>query len=184
MQALILLMFAVYGGFRIMLTHKDAKTMAIALRDSLVNRNILLSHSDCLEIVARQFGLADWNTLSAKLSNEQVRKTVVPREVSLSGVASPPKDATPWVRVRSAVSRIRWCGFAWEGAEVGRDFARAEIRNAESRVTLSFAMNASRFARESSPATLASLWSLMRLETLLLCSEHSFGRSSSASARD
>ena len=73
MQALIILRFAVYGGFRIMLTHKDAKMMARSLRDALGNRNVLLSHSDCLEIVARQFGLADWNTLVAKLPAEEER---------------------------------------------------------------------------------------------------------------
>src|SRR5262245_5322271 len=75
MQALIMLRFAVYGGFRIMLTHKDAKMMARSLRDALGNRNVLLSHSDCLEIVARQFGLADWNTLVAKLPAEDERHT-------------------------------------------------------------------------------------------------------------
>jgi hypothetical protein len=75
MQALIILRFAVHGGFRIMLTHKDAKTMARSLRDALENRNVLLSHSDCLEIVARQFGLADWNTLVAKLPEDETAET-------------------------------------------------------------------------------------------------------------
>jgi hypothetical protein len=50
-----------------MRTHKDAKVMAKSLRDSLAARTVSLSHSDCLEIVAKQFGFADWNTLSAKL---------------------------------------------------------------------------------------------------------------------
>jgi Glyoxalase superfamily protein/ClpX C4-type zinc finger len=50
-----------------MRTHKDAKTMAKSLRGSLAARNVLLSHSDCLEIVAKEFGFADWNTLAAKL---------------------------------------------------------------------------------------------------------------------
>jgi Glyoxalase superfamily protein/ClpX C4-type zinc finger len=50
-----------------MFTQKNAKTMAKSLRDSLVDRNVSLSHSTCLEIVARQFGFDDWNTLSAKL---------------------------------------------------------------------------------------------------------------------
>ena len=84
MQALIILRFAVYGGFRIMLTHKDAKMMARSLRDALGNRNVLLSHSDCLEIVARQFGLADWNTLAAKLPAEDERHTRTRRPDSAS----------------------------------------------------------------------------------------------------
>ena len=50
-----------------MRTYKDAKAMAKSLRDSLAARSVLLSHGECLEVVARQFGFADWNTLSAKL---------------------------------------------------------------------------------------------------------------------
>jgi len=46
----------------------DAKTMAKALRRSLATHNIDLPHSDCLEVVAHQFGLADWNTLAARIS--------------------------------------------------------------------------------------------------------------------
>lgn len=43
----------------------DAKAMAKSLRQALAERKIELSHSDCLEIVSRQLGLANWNTLSA-----------------------------------------------------------------------------------------------------------------------
>jgi hypothetical protein len=43
----------------------DSKAMAKVLRQSLAMRGLNLSHSECLEIVAHQFGLADWNTLSA-----------------------------------------------------------------------------------------------------------------------
>lgn len=50
-----------------MRTFRDAKAMAKTLRQGLRERRIDLSHSDCLELVARQFGLADWNTLSAKI---------------------------------------------------------------------------------------------------------------------
>jgi hypothetical protein len=45
----------------------DAKAMAKSLRDSIASRNFKLSHSECLEIVARQLGFADWNTACAKL---------------------------------------------------------------------------------------------------------------------
>jgi hypothetical protein len=44
--------------------------MAKSLRTSLAARSVLLSHGECLEIVAQQFGFADWNTLSAKLDVE------------------------------------------------------------------------------------------------------------------
>ena len=51
-----------------MRTYQDAKAMAKALRASLASRSVSLSHSYCLEIVANQFGFADWNTLSANLN--------------------------------------------------------------------------------------------------------------------
>ncbi|MCA3644837.1 MAG: hypothetical protein IOC54_02895 [Methylobacterium sp.] len=43
----------------------DAKTIAKTLRQELQNRKIELSHSECLEVVARQFGFRDWNTMAA-----------------------------------------------------------------------------------------------------------------------
>jgi hypothetical protein len=47
----------------------DAKAMAKSLRQALAERKIEVSHSDCLEIVSRQFGLANWNTLSALIDD-------------------------------------------------------------------------------------------------------------------
>lgn len=41
--------------------------MARALREALDHHSQPLSHSAALEIVARQFGLADWNTLAATI---------------------------------------------------------------------------------------------------------------------
>ncbi len=48
----------------------DPKSMAKSLRSELSLRKIELTHSAALEIVARQFGLNDWNTLSAKMSSK------------------------------------------------------------------------------------------------------------------
>jgi len=45
----------------------DAKAMARALRDALAEKNATLSHSECLEIVARQFETPNWNVLAAKI---------------------------------------------------------------------------------------------------------------------
>lgn len=45
----------------------DAKLMAKSLRASLESRGTPLSHSQCLEIVAGQFGLDSWNVLAAKI---------------------------------------------------------------------------------------------------------------------
>ncbi len=53
-----------------MSTCKDAKAMAKSLRVSLAARSVLLSYGECLEVVAKQLGFADWNTLSAKLARE------------------------------------------------------------------------------------------------------------------
>jgi hypothetical protein len=46
---------------------RDAKLMAKALRQALASRDISLTHSETLEIVARQFGFDHWNILSSKL---------------------------------------------------------------------------------------------------------------------
>jgi Glyoxalase superfamily protein/ClpX C4-type zinc finger len=69
-----------------MRTYKDAKAMAKSLRDSLAARSVLLSHSECLEIVAKQSGFADWNTLSAKLDAES---RSVPRPEHLKSALQP-----------------------------------------------------------------------------------------------
>jgi len=50
-----------------MYTFRDAKLMAKHLRAALAERGMVLSHSDCLELVARQFNFADWNMLSARI---------------------------------------------------------------------------------------------------------------------
>lgn len=50
----------------------DAKAMAKTLRQALADRNVELSHSETLEIVARQFGLDDWNVLAARIAGETV----------------------------------------------------------------------------------------------------------------
>ncbi len=47
----------------------DSKTMAKALRTALAERKIDITHSDSLELIARQFGLNDWNTLAAKIES-------------------------------------------------------------------------------------------------------------------
>jgi len=53
-----------------MRTYLQAKGMAKAVRAALAARNIALSHGECLELVAQQFGFRDWNVLSAKIELE------------------------------------------------------------------------------------------------------------------
>jgi hypothetical protein len=50
-----------------MRTFIDAKAMAKAMRETLAARGCEISHSEALEIVARQFGEPTWNVLSAKI---------------------------------------------------------------------------------------------------------------------
>jgi len=63
----------------------DAKLMAKLLRKGLAERKVELSHSDCLELVARQFGLANWNILSARIDTANEKPTSLPAGWFLSG---------------------------------------------------------------------------------------------------
>lgn len=106
-----------------MRTYKDAKAMAKALRDSLAARSVSLSHSDCLEIVAQQFGFADWNTLSAKLNAES---RPLAREEDPVGALQP---AIPIIRVGSIKEAVpfyrEFLGFAFDwGSEDDSSYAQ------------------------------------------------------------
>jgi hypothetical protein len=50
---------------------RDAKTMAKTMRADLAHDDIHITHARSLELVAKAFGLADWNTLSAKISGPE-----------------------------------------------------------------------------------------------------------------
>ena len=54
-----------------MLRFSDSKTMAKVLRKTLAERRIDITHSDSLEVVARQFGFANWNMLSARIEGDE-----------------------------------------------------------------------------------------------------------------
>ena len=51
-----------------MRTYLDAKLMARSLREVLAARQVEISHSDGLEIVAKQFGFDNWNILAGRIS--------------------------------------------------------------------------------------------------------------------
>lgn len=53
-----------------MRTYRDAKSMAKSLRAGLADQGIQLSHSTCLELVAKEFGVRDWNHLAATLDDK------------------------------------------------------------------------------------------------------------------
>lgn len=65
----------------------DAKSMAKALRAQLAQKSIQLSHSDCLELVARQFGVGDWNTLAARIGDvsPETARLTMPKDWMMTG---------------------------------------------------------------------------------------------------
>jgi hypothetical protein len=50
---------------------RDAKAMAHALRDGLKAKAVEITHSECLELLAKAFGCESWNVLSAKIAATQ-----------------------------------------------------------------------------------------------------------------
>jgi hypothetical protein len=58
-----------------MRSFQDAKQMAKDLRQTLAEKGHALSHGACLELVAKQFGVTDWNTLSAIIERMAQRQT-------------------------------------------------------------------------------------------------------------
>lgn len=119
-----------------MFTQKNAKTMAKSLRDFLVGRNVSLSHGTCLEIVARQFGFADWNTLSAKLPAQgglEIPFGEVETHPGIGGTSQTTRTAVPWSacsfcgKSRHEVrSLIGGCG-GWEGFRASRGPERSNV---------------------------------------------------------
>ena len=112
-----------------MRTYQDAKTMAKSLRASLAARGSALSHSECLEIVAQQFGFAEWNILAAKLATE-----CPDGEGAASGVSLQPP--VPTISVGSLAEAkpfyIDFLGFSGDwGQEEGSTYAQAKRSGVE-----------------------------------------------------
>lgn len=91
--------------------YRDAKAMAKAMRTALAERDVTITHSEALEIVARQFGLASWNVMSAKIGDAE-------NVGSAQGVAF--EQAVPIVRIfdvgKAREFYLGFLGFAvdWE----------------------------------------------------------------------
>lgn len=60
--------FAAIEGMDAMRDFHDAKLMAKALKSALDDRQVSLTHSEALEIVAAQFGYKNWNILAAVIT--------------------------------------------------------------------------------------------------------------------
>ena len=50
---------------------RDAKAMATSLRQALNDQSVTLTHSQSLELMAKAFGLDNWNILAAKIEAEK-----------------------------------------------------------------------------------------------------------------
>ena len=81
-----------------MRTFLDAKAMAKSLRTSLGQKQIALSHGECLELVAAQFAVDSWNVLSARI-DAQAGPAGGPGTAVTSGPQL--RDAIPILRIFS-----------------------------------------------------------------------------------
>ncbi len=77
-----------------MRTFIDAKAMAKSLREALGRKQIALSHSECLELIAKQFSFDSWNVLAARIAVQEGAAPVAPDGVML-------EDAIPILRIFS-----------------------------------------------------------------------------------
>jgi ATP-dependent Lon protease len=82
---------------------RDAKAMAQTLREALKSKSVSISHSESLELIARSFGLPDWNYLAAKIqASEAAPQLPAPPPVAVA--ASMPSGAgTPILPIRDLV---------------------------------------------------------------------------------
>lgn len=109
-----------------MRTYLQSKAMAKSLRDELALKNVSLSHSECLEIVAKQFGFADWNILASA-----IRIKTTPHEPFEGPVALEPP--IPVLRITSlalaAEFYVDFLGFKfdWGNDEPPAQHAYAQI---------------------------------------------------------
>ena len=67
----------------------DAKIMAKALRKALAERRVDITHAESLELVARQFGVANWNVLAATMEAADAKQPRLPPGWYRTGQWSP-----------------------------------------------------------------------------------------------
>ena len=86
---------------------RDAKAMAQTLRDALKTKSVSITHSESLELIARSFGLPDWNYLAAKIQASEAAPhasvTPLPAGIAASMPAMPPWAGVPILAIRDLV---------------------------------------------------------------------------------
>lgn len=118
-------------------TFLDSKAMAKALRTALAERQIDITHSDSLELVARQFGFDDWNILAAHIERARADLPPLPRGWHRTGSTNPTlhrmgcdPDDPKLVRIESLVDADRIGGVFGSLAEtiLADDYRGGKIR--------------------------------------------------------
>lgn len=84
--------------------YRDAKSMAQTLRQALKERSTSLTHSESLELIARIFGVADWNTLSARID---ASPKTVPAVQTVRRPAMPLRDLVLFPGMTSPIFAMR-----------------------------------------------------------------------------
>ena len=85
--------------------YRDAKAMAQTLRQALKERSTSITHSESLELIARTFGVADWNTLSAAINASP--KAVTPAVQAVRRPAMPLRDLVLFPGMTSPIFAMR-----------------------------------------------------------------------------
>lgn len=78
-----------------MTTNHDYKTNARRLRDALAADGIAISHAKALELVARQEGARDWNTLAARPAESKTDSTTMSVPFSVGETVSGTFNGNP-----------------------------------------------------------------------------------------
>lgn len=95
------------------------KSMARELRASLAAQDIHLAHSACLEIVARQFGHDNWNTLKATSDAKA--------ELAISIVVEHGREEEAAAFYQRAFGAIRGGAYMFEGAPISIDLRIGDL---------------------------------------------------------
>jgi ATP-dependent Lon protease len=97
---------------------RDAKAMAQTLREGLKPKSISLTHSECLELVAKMLGFHDWNVLSAHIqANSEKDSPRIPIGadlpiVPIRDIVLFPNLGTPLFVGRDSTKRALECAMA------------------------------------------------------------------------
>lgn len=67
---------------------RDAKAMAKTIRATLAAKSLKISNGESLELTAKAFGVADWNTLSAAIQSARSEKKVEPAAIEPAALPS------------------------------------------------------------------------------------------------